>query len=103
MASIAKAVGTNRNSLAVAFKAVHGCGVFSWFKQKRLFMARDALCYSGASVQSVTYQFGFSDPANFSRAYKSEFGISPSKARNMLITVDDTKDSEIEQDKSERV
>ena len=85
LSKISCTLGTNRNSLAIAFKAVYGKGVFCWLKEQRLNRARELLCTTDASIQSIAYQVGFSDAANFSRTYKKEFDLSPGQTRKLLI------------------
>ena len=85
LSKISCTLGTNRNSLAIAFKAIYGKGVFCWLKEQRLNKARELLCTTDASIQSIAYQVGFSDAANFSRTYKKEFDLSPGQTRKLLI------------------
>lgn len=85
LSQLATTLGTNRNSLSIAFKAIFGKGVFNWLREQRLNKARQLLCTTAASVQSIAYELGFSDPANFSRTYKQEFDISPGQTRKQLI------------------
>jgi AraC-like DNA-binding protein len=85
LASIANALGTNRNSLAVAFKDIHKIGVFTWLRKQRLLQARHLVSSSDQPIQSIAYSLGFSDPSNFTNAYKLEFGLSPREARQLLI------------------
>lgn len=84
LTDLARKLGTNRNSLAIAFKSVYQCGVFAWLKQQRLDLARKHLVSCTANIQTIAYQLGFSDPANFSRVYKQEFGVSPRCARERV-------------------
>jgi AraC-like DNA-binding protein len=85
LASIANTLGTNRNSLSIAFKDIHNIGVFTWLRQQRLLEARRLLCNSDQHIQNIAYELGFSDPSNFTNAYKLEFGLSPSETRQLLI------------------
>lgn len=85
LADLAKVLGTNRNSLAIAFKTVYHCGVFAWLRQERLRVAHKYLSASDVTIQSIAYELGFSDPANFSRLYKQQYGISPKYTREMSI------------------
>ncbi|KQQ40334.1 hypothetical protein ASF61_06080 [Duganella sp. Leaf126] len=41
---------------------------------------RDPAC-SGQPISQIAYQFGFSHPAHFSRAYRNHFGMTPSAWR----------------------
>lgn len=91
LAELAKIFCTNRNSLAIAFKAVYGCGVFTWLRKERLVLAHKMLESTTDSIQTISYRLGFSDAANFSRSYKQEFGQSPRYARTVDIPLENGK------------
>jgi AraC-like DNA-binding protein len=55
-----------------------------WIWSRRLDKARTAIESSRATGQSITqiaYDWGFKDPAHFSRAFKARFGATPSSIR----------------------
>jgi len=54
-----------------------------WIRDQRLAAAREKLrdANGGDSIAQVAYRFGFSDHAQFSRAFKAQFGISPKDFR----------------------
>lgn len=45
----------------------------------RLKKASELLSQKSATVSEVAYRFGFSDPGNFSKSFKKQFGVSPSE------------------------
>lgn len=56
--------------------------VAQFIRQERLFAARDAISSSRTlSLAEIAYRFGFSDQAQFSRLFKTQFGMTPSDCR----------------------
>jgi AraC-like DNA-binding protein len=55
----------------------------AWIREQRLAACRDALGSDGTArtVAEIAYQWGFGDQAQFSRAFKSHFGMSPKEYR----------------------
>jgi signal transduction histidine kinase/ligand-binding sensor domain-containing protein/DNA-binding response OmpR family regulator len=53
-------------------------------RSQRLQRAADLLKQNAGNVAEICYQVGFSDQANFSRAFKKQFGVSPSAYRKSL-------------------
>jgi AraC-like DNA-binding protein len=102
LVSIANTLGTNRNSLAVAFKDIHKIGVFTWLRQQRLLEARRLLCNTDQHIQSIAYELGFSDPSNFTNAYKQEFGLSPSETRQLLIITESEKPFDLDMSEAKK-
>ncbi len=60
------------------FKDRFGIGFREYVLGRRLAEARKLLAREGCSVSTVAYATGFNDPAYFSRAFKRQFGHSPS-------------------------
>ena len=52
-----------------------------WIMRKRLNYAHNLLLQGKNSPSEVYVQSGFEDLAHFSRAFKKQFGISPSKVK----------------------
>jgi len=50
----------------------------------RLQRAADLLAHKAGSVSEISYKVGFSDNAYFSRAFKKQFGCSPSEYNNQI-------------------
>jgi AraC-like DNA-binding protein len=65
-----------------AFKAVYGRTIADYSRELRLQRAREAIERNGASVAQAAYDAGYSNPANFSTAFKRLFGLSPSEAKS---------------------
>lgn len=81
--SISRAHGISPRYLHMLF-AQTGQSVSAYIRQQRLERCREALAsasYKERSVAEIAYQWGFNDPAHFSRVFKSCFGRSPSEYR----------------------
>lgn len=66
------------------FKEETGFTIGQYINQKRLLLARDLLSM-GESVNEACYQSGFQEYSTFSRAYKKEFGESPTAAKTKIL------------------
>ena len=88
---IAIFMGSNRSKLAATFKQVLGVGVFEWLRKQRMLKAKALLIHSELSIQEIGFEVGYENSANFSSAYKKQFGISPRQQRNLskieIVTV----------------
>jgi AraC-like DNA-binding protein len=79
--TLCKMVGISRSALYRLFE--HTGGVAHYIQQQRLSAAYSALSdpENRQSIQSIHAHFCFSDASTFSRAFKREFGQSPSDVR----------------------
>ncbi|UWQ92837.1 helix-turn-helix domain-containing protein [Aliisedimentitalea scapharcae] len=76
---IADGCGISKRYLHDLFKDVNGT-VSQQIRDHRLIAARDRLAAApGLAIAEVAYRFGFSDQAQFSRLFKSKFGVTPSE------------------------
>lgn len=60
--------------------SIHGISASKWIMEQRLLRSKEALLARKqvrSVVKDVAFQWGFSDVAHFSRAFKSRFGDSP--------------------------
>lgn len=65
------------------FKTIFNITPYQYILQKRLDFARRQLL-EGKSIIDVTYRTNFSNPANFSKAFKNQFGQSPKNMLNQI-------------------
>jgi len=74
-------VGISRSELYRLFE--HVGGVSNYIQRQRLLAANSTLCdpENAQSIQSISADFCFTDASTFSRAFKREFGQSPSDVR----------------------
>ncbi|MCB0599043.1 MAG: helix-turn-helix transcriptional regulator [Lewinellaceae bacterium] len=62
------------------FKAAFGCSPMRWFRRRKLGKARELLQSGQFSISEVALGCGYADLATFSKAFKREWGVSPSGA-----------------------
>lgn len=84
--SLCTMVGTSRSELYRLLE--HAGGVSNYIQRQRLLAAYSTLCdpANAQSIQSVSADFCFMDASTFSRAFKREFGQSPSDVRAAAVS-----------------
>lgn len=70
-------IGMSRMQLHRKLRALTGQSATEFIRIQRLIRAGELLSKGGGNVSEVCYQTGFSNPAYFSRSFKSHFGVSP--------------------------
>ena len=70
------------------FKTVVGKTLKQYILGRKMTMALDRLNTTDESIINIAYDFGFEYPEVFSRAFKKQFGISPSVYRKENIDLD---------------
>ncbi|MEF2070966.1 helix-turn-helix transcriptional regulator [Consotaella aegiceratis] len=78
---IARQAGLSVSTLQRLFHSVHGMSAFEWIRRRSLERARFALEKDGLSIAEAAHLAGYSNPANFSTAFKRLFGVSPKSVR----------------------
>ncbi|HCS71542.1 MAG TPA: AraC family transcriptional regulator, partial [Rhodospirillaceae bacterium] len=78
---MARDLGMSVGTMQTAFKSAYGRTIADFCRELRLEQARIAIEREGKSVAEAAYGAGYSNPANFSTAFKRQFGLSPSEAR----------------------
>ncbi|MGJ3259206.1 MAG: helix-turn-helix transcriptional regulator [Rhodospirillales bacterium] len=79
---IARELGLSVESMQRAFKTAYGGTIVDFIREYRLHQARQALISEGISISEAAYRAGYSNPANFSTAFKKLFGLTPSEAKS---------------------
>ena len=78
---LAGAVGVSEAYVSRVFRRVTGCSLWEYVNQYRVRSACELLDRTGMSVTEIALAAGFSDPAYFSRVFRSEIGQSPQSYR----------------------
>lgn len=79
--TMSKDLGMSVSTMQEAFKEIYGRTIADYLRELRLQRARKAIERDDVSVAQAAYEAGYSNPANFSTAFKRLFGLSPSDVR----------------------
>jgi len=83
---LAETAGVSSRQLERRFKRSLGMSPMRFYLSLRLERAEHLLMYSRLSVRDAGLASGFSSIAQFSRAYKARYGLSPSHHRRKVAT-----------------
>jgi YesN/AraC family two-component response regulator len=78
---IAHYVSLNRSYLTTLFRKRTGVSIQQYLAQFRLTRAVELLALTDLSIEQIAESCGYSDPLVFSKAFKREKGVSPTKYR----------------------
>ncbi|MBU2953764.1 helix-turn-helix domain-containing protein [Marinobacter sp. F3R08] len=81
LAAMASWVNLSPYHFARLFKATFGCAPYQYVQEQRLIRARDMLRLRDNNITAIALTCGFNDSSQFSRAFKTRFGITPSGYR----------------------
>jgi len=81
---IAKIMGYSRQHISRVFKADTGMSIQEFLKKTRFSNAKEIL-KKGYSVTETAYMCGYNDMFNFSKGFKTEFGLSPTEWKKMHL------------------
>jgi AraC-like DNA-binding protein len=79
--SLSKKFNINRTTLNRRFLELAGSTVIAYLINHRLMVANSILKNTSVPIKEISDRTGFNDIANFSRAFKKQYGISPSNFR----------------------
>ncbi|WP_319503336.1 response regulator [uncultured Draconibacterium sp.] len=71
-------LGISRTKLYQKIKGVTGCSPLEFIRSQRLKLAAKILLTEGVTISEVVYRVGIQSTSYFSKAFKSEFGMTPS-------------------------
>lgn len=80
---LAKTVGVHAVHLARAFRTYVGCTPGDLLRARRLELAAAALMKSESSLAEISLASGFSDQAQFTRAFRRIYGVTPGAYRHL--------------------
>ena len=81
VSAVARACGVSIRTLQAAFGKAHGCGPMAWLRARRLQAVHDSLwadARARPAIADTALRFGFTHLGEFSRAYRTRFGETPS-------------------------
>jgi AraC-like DNA-binding protein len=76
---LAKTAGMSASKLKVAFKKVFGSGIYAFYQENRMNLARLLLTSGTYSVKEVGKLIGYQNLSHFSTAFKKQFHYFPSE------------------------
>jgi len=77
--NLAKQTGRSLSTFNREFKMIFDETPHKWILKKRLSFARNLLLQGGRKASEIYLEAGFEDLAHFSRTFKKQFGIPPSR------------------------
>lgn len=77
LAALARSVGLGETTLKRGFHHVFGTTVFGYLRARRMERARALLESGEATVLEAAALVGYSNPSNFTAAFRREFGLNP--------------------------
>lgn len=80
---LAKKFAVSEAHMARAFRRRHGCSIGDYVRWLRLEKSKSVLATSLATISEIAVECGFYDQAHFSRAFKQQYGTSPSAFRKV--------------------
>ncbi len=81
VAAVAHAIGTSSRQLQRVFEEVGERSFRSQLAVVRMDRAREMLVSGDATVRSVAARVGYSQPAQFAKAFRRHHGVAPSELR----------------------
>jgi AraC family transcriptional regulator, regulatory protein of adaptative response / methylphosphotriester-DNA alkyltransferase methyltransferase len=81
VASVARTIGTSSRQLQRVFEEIGGRSFRSHLAAVRMDRARELLLREDSTVRSIAARVGYSQPAQFAKAFRRHHGVSPSELR----------------------
>ena len=78
---LARLVGVNRRRLNDAFQSYVGQPIFGWLREERLRQAHELVTRTDSSIALISDCLGYSTSANFTKAFRDRFGVTPTELR----------------------
>ena len=78
---VARSIGTSSRQLQRVFEEVGGRSFRTHLAAVRMDRAREMLLSDHATVRSIAARVGYSQPAQFAKAFRRHHGVSPSELR----------------------
>jgi transcriptional regulator GlxA family with amidase domain len=85
VAEIARSIGTSTRQLQRVFDEAGGRSFRAHVAAVRMERAREMLIDHGGTVRSIAAAVGYSQPAQFAKAFRRHHGVSPSELRRSAM------------------
>jgi AraC family transcriptional regulator len=72
-------------SLARVFRRQFGCSITDYIRRRRVANACELMDIEGAPLAHIAVQTGFADQPHFTRAFKTETGVTPGVYRHLTL------------------
>jgi AraC-like DNA-binding protein len=66
------------------FQKIFGITPGKWLMEKRLHHSMHLLTHTDKTISEASFESGFENPTHFSRAFKTQFGITPASIRKQV-------------------
>ena len=81
MPTIAKVAGTSENEIQKTFYALTGISIVEYVRRRRLTLAGFELQKREKSVLEIAFEYGYTSPDSFTRAFRQVHGTTPSAVK----------------------
>jgi AraC-like DNA-binding protein len=81
VAEVAREIGTSPRQLQRVFEEIGGRSFRTHLAVVRMARARELLLDHGGTVRNIAATVGYSQPAQFAKAFRRHHGVSPSELR----------------------
>lgn len=87
VAEFAEQAGYSESGFSRLFRRQMGCSVLEYVRRRKLLKASE-LILNGVKVIDAAFQYGWQTHSGFTKAFRQEFGFSPSLLRAMRMQAD---------------
>ncbi len=84
ISAIAKFAGMGNSTLHHVFEKIVGQSPIQYLKKFRLHQARLMIVSKGLNASEAAYKVGYNNASQFSREFKRQFGMLPSRAAEIV-------------------
>jgi AraC-like DNA-binding protein len=79
-----KSTITSLSKLKQLFEKMYTKTLYDYFNEKKMAMAQQLLKNTNKNISEIAYEFGFSNPSNFSAAFKRYYSVTPNEYRQQI-------------------
>jgi len=84
---LAGAIGYSPSHFSQIFQAYRGMTVQEYVRYRRLSLAAHAI-FQGKKITDVAFEFGFDTVSGFSKAFKRQFGCTPTAYQGQIVQIE---------------